>query len=300
MLTLHILGSNSALAAYGRNPTAQVLQTDEGYYLIDCGEGTQNQLTRYNLKWNKISHVFISHLHGDHYFGLIGLLTSMSLLGRTAHLHVFGPARLKEIIDLQFEVSGTILPYALYFHALGNDGEIANSEKMSVSCFRVSHRIDCWGFLFREKKPFRKVNAEAVKSYGVPQDFLRNVQQGEDYVTAKGTIIPNSELTLGSVSPGSYAYSADTVYTTLYLDKIRGVDLLYHEATYLKDNAHKALARFHCTAEQAAQTAKDAGVKKLLLGHFSSRYAELDAFLEEAREVFENTALAVEGQSYQI
>lgn len=300
MLALTILGNNSAIPAYGRNPTAQVLQTHDENYLIDCGEGTQNQLTKYKIKKSKINRIFISHMHGDHYFGLIGLITSMGLASRTTDLHIYAPPPLEEIIHLQLKAADTKLPYQLFFHALTGEAEIANDKKISVSSFRVSHRIDCFGFLFREKKKPRSIVPEKVRAYEIPEAYYGELQKGKDYITKKGTVIPNDEVTVPAVSPRSYAFCADTIYDESIAEKIKGVDLVYHETTYLKDLEERAAARFHCTTIQAGNIAKMAGAKKLLIGHFSSKYESLDEFLKETKEVFENTELALEGACFKI
>lgn len=300
MLTVTILGSNSAIPANNRNPSSQFVQSENAAYLVDCGEGTQLQLNKYKLKWSRISHIFISHLHGDHYFGLIGLITTMSLLGRKKVLHIYGPEKLKSIIDLQLSVAGSVLPFELFFHPLGENGEIANDEQVSISSFRVDHRIDCWGFIFRERKFPRKIIPQMVAAYEVPYSFYKNLQLGENYINAKGTIVSNADLTEAAPAPRSYAYCADTIFSDKFLDDIKGVNLLYHESTYLKSDVAKAIARFHCTSEQAATTAKKANVEKLIIGHFSSRYDNLESFAEEARAVFPNTELAIEGKTFEV
>ncbi|MBC7935133.1 MAG: ribonuclease Z [Rhizobacter sp.] len=300
MLSVTILGNNSAIPAHGRNPTSQVLQTQDESYLIDCGEGTQQQLAKYKIKRGRINHIFISHLHGDHYFGLIGLLTSMGLLGRTTDLHLHAPALLEEIINLQLKAADTILPYKIFFHPLGEECLIANDKKITVACIKVNHRIDCWGFIFREKKNPRSIDADKVKAYEIPAAYYDALQKGADYSNKKGTIIANEELTTANTAPKSYAYCADTVYDETIIDKVKDVDLLYHEATYLKDFAVKAAERFHSTTEQAATIAKKANAKKLIIGHFSSKYEVLDDFLKEAVEVFPRTELALEGVCYTI
>ncbi|MEO7523089.1 MAG: ribonuclease Z [Ferruginibacter sp.] len=300
MLALTILGNNSAIPAFGRNPTAQILQNEDEAFLIDCGEGTQLQMTKYKIKKSKITHIFISHLHGDHYFGLMGLLTSMSLLSRTQDLHLYGPPLLENIIKLQLEAANTVLCYKLYFHSLGNDGPISNTKRMSIDSFRVKHRIDCWGFLFREKKKPRSIDPDKVRAYEIPSAYYNLLQQGEDYITKKGVLIANSDVTHASAKPKSYAYCADTIYDETLSEKIKDVDLLYHETTYLKDQHERAAARFHCTTIQAADIAKKAAVRKLIIGHFSSKYEFLDQFLVEAREVFAETELALEGACYKV
>jgi len=300
VLALTILGNNSAVPAFGRNPTAQVLQTNEDFFLIDCGEGTQLQMSKYKIRRSKISHIFISHMHGDHYFGLIGLLTSMSLLSRTQDIHLHAPPKLEEIIKMQLDAADTSLCYKVHFHPLDKEGIIANTNKISVECFRVTHRIDCWGFLFREIKKPRHIDADKARSYEIPAAFYEQLQRGEDYVTKKGTIIPNEEVTTAASKARSYAYCADTIYDESIVTKIKGADMIYHEATYLKDQHVRAAERFHSTTAQAAEIAKKAGVHKLLIGHFSSKYESLDEFLREAKEVFDNTELALEGACFKI
>lgn len=300
MLALTILGNNSAIPAHGRNPTAQVLQTNDENYLIDCGEGTQNQLTKYKIKKSKLNNIFISHLHGDHYFGLIGLLTSMGLLGRTNELHIYAPSLLQQIIQLHLDAANTTLPYQLYFHELNNEGEIMNDKKITVSTFQVSHRIECFGFLFKEKKKPRSILPDKVKMYEIPEAYYGELQRGMDYITKKGAIISNEDVTEAAPPARSYAYCADTIYDESIAEKIQNVDLVYHETTYLKDLEERATARFHCTTTQAGNIAKLAGAKKLLIGHFSSKYEELDEFLSETKEVFENTEIAHEGACFKI
>ncbi len=298
MLALTILGNNSAIPAFGRNPTAQVLQSQDEYFLIDCGEGTQLQMAKYKIRRSKINHIFISHLHGDHYFGLIGLITSMSLLHRTQGLHIYGPAPLEHIINLQLDVADTKLCYKLHFHPITNEGLIVDENRFTVTSFQVKHRIECWGFLFKQKKNPRSIDPARVRAYEIPSSFYEKLQKGEDYITKKGTIIPNEEVTIANSPTKSYAYCADTIFDESLSDKVKGVDLLYHETTYLKGSADKAAARFHCTTVQAGTIALKAGAKKLLIGHFSSRYETLDEFLAETMEVFENTELAIEGTCY--
>jgi ribonuclease Z len=300
MLALTILGNNSAIPAFDRNPTAQILQTQEDIFLIDCGEGTQMQMTKYKIRRSKLSRIFISHLHGDHYYGLIGLLTSMSLLGRTQDLHLHAPAPLQQIINLQLNVADTHLSYKLHFHPIKTAGLIADDKKITVECFAVQHRIECWGFLFCEKKNPRKINAARAALYEIPAAFYEKLQQGHDYVNKKGTIVPNDEVTTAAAKPKRYAYCADTIYDESLVPKIAAVDLLYHETTYLKDLHQRAASRYHSTTQQAASIAKLGNVKKLLIGHFSSKYETLEHFLPEACAIFENTELALEGVCYKI
>ncbi|MDE3211854.1 MAG: ribonuclease Z [Bacteroidota bacterium] len=295
MFSITILGNNSAVPAHHRHPTAQVLQTAEHTFLIDCGEGTQMQMNAYKIRRSKISHIFISHLHGDHYFGLIGLLTSLGLNHRTADLHIFSCEPLKEIIELQLGVAKANLPYQIHFHTLCREEVIFEDATIQVECFAVDHRITCWGFLFREKKNLRKINPEMADHYKVPSQSFEALHQGADYVTPGGETIPNEKLTIPASPPRSYAYCADTRYFEPIIDKVKGVNLLYHEATYLHEQEDKAFSRFHTTALQAGMIAHKAGVQKLILGHFSSMYEELQPFKAEASEVFPNVEIAAEG-----
>lgn len=300
MLALTILGNNSAVPAYERHPTAQILQTNETTFLIDCGEGTQMQMNKYKIRRNKISHIFISHLHGDHYFGLIGLLTSMGLSGRKNELHIYAPEQLKTVIDLQLSLANAHLPYALHFHNLQNENVIKDGARIIVECFKVKHRIECWGFIFKENKNPRKIIPDEVKRHNVPLSFYTNLQNGDDFINEHGGVIKNELLTTALPAPKKYAYCADTIYYEPLVEKIQHADLLYHEATYLHSLHQKAFERFHSTAREAAMIAQKAGVKKLLIGHFSSMYETLDDFKTEACGVFERTELAIEGCTYLI
>ena len=298
MIAVTILGNNSAVPSHNRHPTSQVLQSEEHLFLIDCGEGTQMQLNLYKIKKSRINHIFISHLHGDHYFGLIGLLNSFALNNRLNDLHIYSPSKLKPIIELQMNVTGAKFPYPLYFHDLIQEEIIFEDKKLSVECFKVNHWIECWGFLFREKKNLRKINITQVRKYKVPYTFFENLHRGEDYLNDQNELLKNELLTVPAEPPKSYAYCADTSYYEPICEKIKGVDLVYHEATYLAELEKKAITRFHSTSRQAAQIAKNAGAKKLLMGHFSSMYDSLDKFKEEACEIFENSEVAEEGVCY--
>ncbi len=298
MLAVTILGNNSAVPAHNRHPTSQVVQTQSHKFLLDCGEGTQMQLSTYKIKAAKINHIFISHLHGDHYFGLVGLLTTMGLNNRKNELNIHSPKGLKEIIKLQFKAAEAHLPYTIHFHALENEGVIFEDKKIEVECFKVMHRIECWGFLFKEKKNSRKIDSAKVAKYNVPPSFYESLQEGLDYTSASNEIIKNEALTNPGSHACSYAYCADTGYFEQIVEKIKDVDLLYHESTYLHALEEKACARLHSTSKQAATIAKKANAKKLLLGHFSSMYDHLDEFQTEACEIFENTECAIEGVCY--
>lgn len=300
MFGVTILGNNSAIPAFDRHPTAQVVTMNEQMFLFDCGEGTQMQFSAYKIKRSRINHIFISHLHGDHYFGLIGLLTSYSLLSRTTDLHLYGPAPLKKILDLQLEAASTILCYNLHFHPIDAEGLLVDDKKFTIECFSTKHRIPCWGFIVREKKKPRKINKEEIIKHDIPAAFYERLKMGEDYTNKEGTVLKNEFVTVPSTPAKSYAFAADTVYFEDIAEKVKGVTMLYHEATYLKDQHQRAVDRFHSTTIQAAAIAQKAGVEKLLLGHFSSKYDVLDEFLSEAKEVFPNTQLAIEGATYLI
>jgi len=257
------------------------------------------QMAKYRIRRSRINHIFISHLHGDHYFGLIGLITSMGLLGREHDMHLHAPAQLKELIDMQLRVADTTLPFTLHFHPL-QEGLIADEEKFRVMCFKVSHRIPCWGFRFEQVRSPRRVNPQKAIEMGVPAAFFDKLKHGEDYTTQSGLLIKNETVTNEAPAPLSYAYSADTMYDERIIEKVKDADLLYHETTYLKDLADRAIKRYHCTTEQAATIALKAGVGRLIIGHFSSKYELLNDFETEARAVFPNTDLALEGVTYKV
>ena len=300
MFGVTILGNNSALPAFDRHPTAQVVTLGEHLFLIDCGEGTQMQIARYKIKRSRINHIFISHLHGDHYFGLIGLITSMGLLGREHDLHLFAPAGLDEIIAMQLKVAATTLPFKLHFHPLEKEGIIVEHHKFQVECFATQHRIPCWGFMVKEKKVSRKIDKERVLQFEIPTAYYESLKLGRDYETKDGRIIKNEWVTIPNTAAKSYAFCADTIFDETLIDKVKNVDLLYHETTYLKDLYERATLRFHSTTHQAATIALKANVHKLLIGHFSSKYDVLDEFLNEAKEVFINTELAIEGITFKV
>jgi ribonuclease Z len=300
MLAVTILGNNSAVPAFDRHPTSQVVTTDGTSFLVDCGEGTQIQMIRYKIRRSKISHIFISHLHGDHYFGLVGLINSFGLLNRQQDLHIFAPSPLQQLIELQLKVADTILPYNLYFHTIRNEGVLLDEEKFSVKCFRTNHRIECYGFVFAEKKRPRRLLPEKTREFEIPAYFYDRLTDGEDYIKKDGTVIKNEWVTEEGAKEKMYAFCADTKYDESIIPHFAGADLIYHETTYLDNLVERATARFHSTSKQAALIAQKAHVKKLLIGHFSSKYDTLEEFEAEARTVFENTELAIEGVSYQV
>ena len=300
MLAVTILGNNSALPAFDRHPTSQVVTLDDQLFLVDCGEGTQVQLSRYRIRWGRINHIFISHLHGDHYFGLPGLIHSMGLLNREHDLHLYAPAKLIDILQSQLDAAGSSLPYKLHFYPLTEQGVLVQSDRFKVICFQTKHRIPCWGFRFEQVKAPRKVNPEKAIRYEVPSSFFDELKRGSDYRKKDGTIVPNSLVTDPGPRPKSYAYTADTIYDEELIPWVTGVDILYHETTYLKELNERAAARFHATTHQAASLALKAGVGRLLIGHFSSKYDKLEQFETEAREIFPNTDLALEGVTFKV
>jgi ribonuclease Z len=297
-----ILGSSSATPIYQRHPTAQVLNIHERLFLVDCGEGTLIQLNRYHIRFHRINHIFISHLHGDHYLGLMGLLSTMHLQGRSDDLHLYCQPELKEMIDIQLLHSQTHLRYNIVYHFL--DAKIAakiyEDDDLEVHTIILSHRIPCTGFLFREKPKLRKLIREQLIHFNIPVNAYSELKNGKDYTDERGTTIPNIELTTDPRIPRSYAFCSDTIYDETLVPTLKHIDLLYHESTFLSDKADRAKETFHTTAAQAGAIAKMAEVKRLIIGHFSARYKNLYPLLEEARSVFENTTLAVEGDRFSI
>lgn len=296
-----ILGNNSALPAFGRHPTAQIVSVYGNDIMLDCGEGAQIQLQRYGFKWRKIQHIFISHLHGDHYFGLPGLINSMSLLGRTLPLHLYAPPALQPILQQMLDVADTVLAYDFHFHPIPEDGGLlVETNAFKVSCFPVEHKISCHGFLIERKTKGRKLFPEKCSEYQVPSYYYDKLKQGADYERKDGSVVKNEWVTDDGPSIKRYAYCADTIFTESFLPHIQGADTIYHECTYLEADAHKAHDRYHSTAAQAAQIALKANAKQLLLGHYSSKYRDLNAFREEAAAIFPNVHATVEGAAYEI
>ncbi|MCS6935302.1 MAG: ribonuclease Z [Chitinophagales bacterium] len=295
-----ILGSNGAVAAYERYPSSQALHYNGQTFLIDCGEGTQFRMNKFGIRPGRLDHIFISHLHGDHYFGLAGLLTTFNLNWRQQPLHVYAPRGLEEIIKLQFTYADTKLKFDLHFHPIDTAAHavIYEDEHLTVETIPLVHRIPTAGFLFREKKLLRKIIAEKMAEYQIPYAQIPLIRQGSDFVTSDGNVIPNSELTTDPTPARSYAYCSDTLYTESILDIIQHVDLLYHETTFSQLHEARATETFHTTTTQAATLALKAGVKKLLIGHFSARYEDLNALLAECRSIFPNTYLAEEGATF--
>jgi ribonuclease Z len=299
---LTILGCSSATPTSSRHPTAQILNQHERYFLIDCGEATQIQLRRFKIKIQRINHIFISHLHGDHYLGLPGLLGTMHLLGRDKELHIYSPLGLQEIIKVGHFHSKTFLKYNIVFHVIEENSKkvIFEDEKLTVETIPMNHRIPCYGFLFREKKNLRNIVREKIEEYNIPIQEIPHIKDGRDFIDSKGKCISNSELTREPYPPRIYAYCADTIFGESYLEQIKNVNLLYHESTFASDMIVRAKETFHCTATEAGTIASKANVKQLLIGHYSARYRNVDPLLEEAKRVFNNTVLAVEGETYKI
>lgn len=297
-----ILGSSAALPYKGRNLTSQLVNYGGSLFLVDCGEGTQIQLMRYKVRFMRINHIFISHLHGDHFYGLIGLVSTFHLLGRREPLHIYGPAMLEDIIRLQLQASLTSLVYPVNFHVVNDDGpvQIFEDERIVVTSFPMQHRIPTTGFLFAEKPFPRKINLDATEKYEVPYTFFPELKKGADYCDAEGSIIENEILTTHPGNPRSFASCADTSFFNQLPAYIKGCDMIYHEATFMNDMAAVAIEKMHSTAADAARVALLANAGKLLIGHFSARYDNLGLLLEEARSLFPATELAEEGKTYQV
>jgi ribonuclease Z len=298
-MKLTILGNNSALPAYGRHPTAQLLEVNQQFHLIDCGEGTQMQLQIFGFSPFKIRCIYISHLHGDHYFGLVGLLSSLSLLGRTQELDLFGPPELKQILDIQLVWE---LGYPLNFHSLNFQESITivDHKAVEVISFPVKHSVPTCGFQFIERKRKRILLPEKAREFEVPKYFYTKLTEGTDYIKADGTVVSNEHLTLPGSVPKKYVYAADTQFLPELKQYFADADVLYHETTYLQADTSKAHLRMHATTVEAAEMAMKSRVKKLLIGHFSSKYKDLSPFLEEAQSIFANTELALEGTTFDI
>lgn len=301
-MKLTVLGSSSALPTSQRFPSAHVLNAHERLFLIDCGEGTQMQLRKCRIKIGKINHIFISHLHGDHVFGLYGLLSSFNLMGRQYPLNLYAPenylpmllSHLKDFdINLGFEIQFTPLR--------GKDPvRILDDKYLTVTAFPLKHRVESFGFLFREKSSDRNIIKDCITKYGIPVSSIPSIKKGEDFITEDGTVIPNEELTSEPGKPVSYAYCSDTAYFSRLAEFVKGVTLLYHEATFDRSLSELAQTVLHSTTSDAATTARDAEAGTLMIGHFSSRYDDISALVEEAREIFPSTIPAIDGRTYDL
>lgn len=298
-MKLTVLGCYAATPRTFTNPTSQVLEINNELFLIDCGEGTQVELRRNKIKFDKIKHIFISHLHGDHFYGLVGLISTFMLLNREKELHVYGPKGIKEIITLQLKLSNSWTSYPLYFHELQNKEPevILKTRKVTVETIPLKHRIYANGFLFREKPGERKLLINEVEKYDIDVAYYRGIKKGKNAVLENGTVIPNRQLTADPEPPKSFAFCSDTAYNPTMVEQIKGVTALYHEATFLEEHAYLGTPTGHSTAREAAAIARDASVSKLILGHYSTRYDSILPFREEASQVFPQVELADDGKT---
>lgn len=300
-MKLTILGCHSATPRTNTNPTSQVLEIKNHTFLIDCGEGTQVELRRNKVKFVRIKHIFISHLHGDHCFGLVGLISTFKLLTREADLHIYAPKGLKDVITLQMKLSDSWTNYKLFFHELTSDTSelIFEDDKVEVYTIPLDHRIYTNGFLFKEKEGERKLDMNAVLNANIDIAYYRKLKQGFDVEDQNGNLIKNESVTKPANKPKSYAFCSDTAYNEAMLPIITDVDVLYHESTFLEKNEKLAAPTKHSTAKQAASIAKQANVETLILGHYSTRYDDLNLFKEEASEIFKNVELARDGKIFE-
>jgi ribonuclease Z len=300
-MKLTILGCYAATPRTFTNPTSQMLEIRNRMFLIDCGEGTQVQLRRNKIKFSRISHIFISHLHGDHFYGLVGLVSTFMLLNRTADLHIYGPKGIKEVITLQLRLSNSWTNYGLFFHELESESSeiIFEDDKVIVKTIPLKHRIYTNGFLFQEKVGDRKLNLNAVKNFEIDQCYYQKIKNGSDITLDDGRIIENTKLTFDPIPAKSYAFCSDTVYDESIIPIIENTDILYHESTFLESEEVLAGKTMHCTAKQAAAIALKANVKQLVMGHYSTRYESIALFKEEAETVFPNILLADDGVSFE-
>ena len=298
---IHILGCGSALPTTRHNASAQVVRIGNKQFMIDCGEGTQIQLRKYHIHFSFINHIFISHLHGDHCFGLIGLISTFGLLGRTAPLHIYADPNLEQLMKPQIEFFCKGMKYPLFFHGIDATKHqvIYEDNTITVESLPLRHRMPCCGFLFREKPKKRHMIGDAVNFYNIPAYMRQAIKDGADYITPEGETIPNSRLTKDADPSRSYAYCSDTAPCD-NREALEGVDLLYHEATFADSEKERAAQTFHSTARQAAQAASDAGAKRLLIGHYSSRYDTPETLLKEAQEIHPATIAANEGDIIRI
>ncbi|MCW3125573.1 MAG: Ribonuclease [Bacteroidetes bacterium] len=297
-----ILGSNGAIPAYDRHPTSHFLNYNGDGFLLDCGEGTQIQMSRHNIKRGRLDHVFITHLHGDHFFGMMGLITSFNLNYREHTLHIHGPLGIEEIVNAHFKYAQTQLKYPIEFHVITDDRPrlVFENNALTVESIILKHRIPTTGFLFREKTGMRKILPEKIALHQIPVQDISRIKQGADYTQSDGSVIANKEMTADPAPARSYAFCTDTVYNESILDQIQGVSVLYHEATFLNMHKDRAAETLHSTTGEAATIASKAQVGKLIIGHYSARYEDLAPMLAECQEVFLNTELAIEGKSYTI
>ncbi|GLU45466.1 ribonuclease Z [Allomuricauda sp. NBRC 101325] len=301
-MKLTILGCYAATPRTFTNPTSQVLEIKNHLFLIDCGEGTQVQLRKYKVKFSRINHIFISHLHGDHFFGLPGLISTFRLLGRDKELHIYGPKGIKEAVTLFLKLGDSWTNYPLLFHELESKSPelIFEDDKVTVETIPLDHRVYTNGFLFKEKEAPRTLDADAAKKYGVDRSQYQNIKDGKDGLANNGDVVPNKLLTLDPPEPKSYAFCSDTMYKESIVPQLKSVDTIYHESTFLDSESQLCAKTKHSTAKQAAQIAKQANAKQLILGHYSTRYKSIELFKEEAQEVFANVELGDDGKTFQL
>lgn len=299
---IHILGCGSALPTLHHYASAQIVELRGKQFMIDCGEGTQMQLRRSRIRFTKLSAVFITHLHGDHCFGLIGMISTFGLLGRTAKLDVYAPAALEPMLQAQMQLFCHSFDFEVAFHAVDTSKQqvIYEDRSLTVESIPLDHRIPCCGYLFKEKPTLPHIKREMIDFYQIPTSQINNIKAGADWMTADGEVVANSRLVEAAEAPRSYAYCSDTRYIPTLHERIKGVTALYHESTYGEDNLQRAEKYFHSTARQAAMVARDAQAGQLLLGHFSSRYEDENVLLQEAKEVFENTYLCDEQKVFEL
>lgn len=295
-----ILGNGSAVPTAWAHPSSQVVQYLGKQYLIDCGEGTQMQMIKYKIKNKNLDHIFISHLHGDHFYGLIGIINSFHLLKRNRPLHIYASKDLKALIDFQLKVTNTRLVYPLIFHFMEENTEqvLFEDKFLTIKAFPLKHSIASWGFKFSEKVSRRRIEKHFINKYKPSVEELLKIIEGGDYTTPDGNTLSHFDITRSPIKTRTFAYCSDTAFLESTSQYIKGADLVYHEATF--DNANKELAKLtlHSTAEDAGRVAKNGGVKKLLIGHYSARYKDLDELLKEAKSVFPETFLSEEGMTY--
>ena len=300
-MKLTILGCYSATPRVFTNPTSQVLEINNHMFLIDCGEGTQVQLRKHKIKFNRIKRIFISHLHGDHFFGLAGLISTFNLLTRETDLHIYGPKGIKEVITLQMKLADSWTSYNLCFHELTSKKSelIFEDDKVEVYTIPLKHRVYTNGYLFKEKEHERKLNIAAAEDANIDKAYYRKLKQGFDVKNENGRLIKNADVTRDGNKSKSYAFCSDTVYKEDIVPIIRNVGVLYHESTFLESHAHLTKKTKHSTAKEAASIAKQANVGTLLLGHYSTRYGNLNLFKSEAQEVFDNVELCDDGKTFE-
>lgn len=297
-MKITILGCYAATPRSFTNPTSQVLEIKNHLFLIDCGEGTQVQLRRNKIKFSKIKHIFISHLHGDHFYGLVGLVSTFRLLNRESELHIYGPKGIKEIITLQLKLANSWTNFPLIFHELTskNPELLFEDSKISVSTLPLKHRVYTNGFLFKEKEGDRKLLIDKAEEFNIDFSLFKSLKKGKDVVSEDGKLIPNHLVTADPPPPKSYAFCSDTVFDMDLVPMIKKITVLYHESTFLEDQKELAFPTKHATAKQAAIIAREAGVEKLILGHYSTRYDNIELFRSEASEIFQDIILADDGK----